>query len=50
MAIFFDMGEADFTAMEEIRRKEDEDIAEKIEKMRRKRERTPCSIVKVTPI
>jgi hypothetical protein len=35
---FFDMGEADFAAMEEIRRKEDEEIAEKIEEMRRKRE------------
>jgi hypothetical protein len=36
--IFFDMGEADFATMEEIRRKEDEEIAEKIEEMRRKRE------------
>ncbi|KAM0930570.1 hypothetical protein ACQ4PT_000882 [Festuca glaucescens] len=36
--IFFDMGEADFAAMEEIRRKEDEEIAEKIKEMRRKRE------------
>ncbi|KAM0905619.1 hypothetical protein ACQ4PT_017230 [Festuca glaucescens] len=36
--ILFDMGEADFAAMEEIRRKEDMDIAEKIEEMRRKRE------------
>ncbi|KAM0901710.1 hypothetical protein ACQ4PT_019790 [Festuca glaucescens] len=37
-SIFFDMGEADFAAMEEIRRKEDMDITEKIEEMRRKRE------------
>ena len=36
--IFFDMGEADFAAMEEIRRKEDMEIAEKIEEMRRIRE------------
>jgi hypothetical protein len=32
------MGEAYFLAMEEIRRKEDEDIAKKVEEMRRKRQ------------
>ena len=33
----FDMGEADFAMMEEIRTKEDEDLAERIEEMRRRR-------------
>ncbi|KAM0929944.1 hypothetical protein ACQ4PT_001304 [Festuca glaucescens] len=37
-SIFFDMGEADFAAMEEIRRKEDMERVEKIEEMIRKRE------------
>jgi hypothetical protein len=32
------MGEAEFQAMEELRRKEDMEIAEKIEEMRRRRE------------
>jgi hypothetical protein len=36
--IFFDMGEPDFAAMEELRRKEEVEIAEKIEEMRRIRE------------
>ncbi|XP_047058028.1 uncharacterized protein LOC124664589 [Lolium rigidum] len=36
--IFFDMGEADFAAMEELRREEEVEIAEKIEEIRRIRE------------